>query len=1320
MSERSLFLAALDIDNPSERSAYLEQACAGDPVLRAQIEQLLKAHQQSGLFMERPAPALCATVDDPIRERPGTVIGPYKLMEQIGEGGMGLVFVAEQLQPVRRKVALKVIKPGMDTRQVVARFEAERQALAIMDHPNIAKVLDGGETAGGRPYFVMELVKGLPITEYCDQNQVPIRQRLELFVSVCEAVQHAHQKGIIHRDLKPSNVMVVSHDGRPVVKVIDFGVAKAIGQQLTEKTIYTQFSQMVGTPLYMSPEQAGQSGLDVDTRSDIYSLGVLLYELLTGTTPFDRERMRELSYDEMRRIIREEEPPKPSTRISTLGKAATAVSMQRQSEPRQLSRLFRGELDWIVMKALEKDRNRRYETTNGLARDIQRYLMHEPVEACPPSVGYRLRKLVRRHRLALAVSGLILLFILSLGTVVGWTVRDREERKAKAAKDMEMALDLADSFQDSGKRAEALAALERAELLADVLPSDSPLKERLSALKRDWQFIARFEEVRLHEQSGVDVKKSRFTSEAAFPTIRNALHQYGIVLGDTPPAQASACLQGRPESIRRNILAALDECLKLAPKDDSQTRQWLLTTLEAADNDAWRVQVRKAMAGNDWKTLDPLVRKADVPRQSPSFLLSAAKAFPESMKAIQLELLRRVQSVYLADLWANHELATALSNNGRPAEAIRYFTAALALRPDNPGIFVNRGLALRDAGELDAAIADFRQSIHLAPQYGRAHFNLGEVLRTKGQLEEAISEFRTSIELDPKDLWGHIALGNALSDKGRLDEAIAEHRKAIELDPESAVAHHNLGNGLDAKGKLDEAIAEYRKAIDLDPKFAAPHVNLGNDFRVRGRLEEAIAEYRTAIDLDPRDAVPYNCLGAALYEQKKLDEAVTEIQKAIELDPKLAAPHSNLGNVLDAKGKLDEAITEYRKAIELDPKSAMPHNNLGHALRTKGQLEEAIAEGRKAIELDPKLPLAHYNLGVALFHQKKLDEAITEHRKAIELDPKYADAYIGLGCVMHVQGRLDEAISEYRKAIELDPESALYHSNLGNALRDKDRWDEAIAQYRQVLRIKKDDYGAHGNLGSILRYKGRLDEAIAEFREAIRIKKDGLEPHYNLALTLTDKGRLKEAIGEYREALRINKDFAPASEKLRQTEQMARLDDRLPRILEGKEQPKDAAECLGYALLCQQQFKKQYAAATRFFSRAFAEEPKLADDLDAGHRYSAACAAALGGSGQSVDAEKLDAKERARLRRQALDWLRADLKAYRQVLERSAGKAGPRIVQRVQWWLQDDDLGGVRGAESLAKLPEAEHKEWEKFWQEVETLRQQAAQPPKTKRSSRP
>ena len=399
MNEQTIFTAVLDLD-PTERAAFLDSACESNYQLRERVEKLLQFHADGGDILNRPGGAIGLTIDQPIAEQPGIVIGPYKLLEQIGEGGFGVVFMAEQQRPVRRRVALKVIKPGMDTRQVIARFEAERQALALMDHPNIARVLDAGATESGRPYFVMELVRGIPLSEFCDQNRLTVGERLELFITVCHAVQHAHQKGIIHRDIKPNNVLVTLHDGTPVAKVIDFGVAKATGQQLTEKTLFTSFAQMIGTPLYMSPEQAEMSGLDVDTRSDIYSLGVVLYELLTGTTPFEQERMRTAGYDEVRRIIREEEPAKPSARISTLNRAATTVSANRKSDPSRLSQLFRGELDWIVMKALEKDRNRRYETAAAFAADVQRYLDDEAVEACPPSARYRFRKFARRNKAA--------------------------------------------------------------------------------------------------------------------------------------------------------------------------------------------------------------------------------------------------------------------------------------------------------------------------------------------------------------------------------------------------------------------------------------------------------------------------------------------------------------------------------------------------------------------------------------------------------------------------------------------------------------------------------------------------------------------------------------------------------------------------------------------------------------------------------------------------------------------------------------------------------------------------------------------------------
>lgn len=487
---KDIFITAVENYKSDQWPIFLDGACGDDGELRARVEELLDAHRQNDSFLDQPA----ATVDNAIEESSGSVIGPFKLLQKIGEGGFGVVYMAEQTKPVRRKVALKIIKPGMDSKEVIARFEAERQALAMMDHPNIAKVVDAGATDSGRPYFAMELVKGVTITQYADSNHLSTKDRLTLFASICRAVHHAHQKGVIHRDLKPSNVMVTLHDGKPVAKVIDFGVSKAVSQPLTEQTLFTRYGQVIGTPQYMSPEQAEMSGLDVDTRSDIYSLGVILYELLTGRTPFSSEQIRAAGFDEMRRMIKEQEPVRPSNALQTLdADTATSVASNRSCKPEALHKLVRGELDWIVMRSLEKDRNRRYDSASSLAEDIDRHLKDEPVEASPPSLAYRAWKTYRRNRwTCMAGAAVAASLFIGLGLAVYGMVDSRRSAKLamEASEEVKAQKVIADDFAAKAK-SEAQSSRQTLDLLlglltkADVNPDtgeEYTVREALSGL----------------------------------------------------------------------------------------------------------------------------------------------------------------------------------------------------------------------------------------------------------------------------------------------------------------------------------------------------------------------------------------------------------------------------------------------------------------------------------------------------------------------------------------------------------------------------------------------------------------------------------------------------------------------------------------------------------------------------------------------------------------------------------------------------------------------------------------------------------------------
>ena len=821
---KELFLAVLDY-SADDRAAYLSAACGADVVLRQRVEALLQAHDESA--GAGPLGLDSATTRDvnpsPDEGAQTTIAGRYRLLETIGEGGMGSVWVAQQTEPVRRKVAVKLIKPGMDSRQVLRRFEAERQALAVMDHPNIAKVFDGGITEQGRPYFVMEYVKGVPITQYCDDARLPVADRLRLFVQVCQAVQHAHQKGIIHRDLKPSNILVCLYDGKPVPKVIDFGLAKAMHQSSTEQSIYTAHGMMVGTPLYMSPEQAEFNNLDIDTRSDIYSLGVVLYELLTGSTPLERPQLQAAAINEILRLIKEVEPPKPSTRVS--GSAGLpSIAAQRSLEPDQLRRSIQGDLDWIVMKSLEKERSRRYETANGLARDIERYLSDEPVEACPPSAAYRWKKFARKNRAAIrTVAAFVML--LSLATVVSAWLATRAMRAERLAEQA------AEEAFASAKRAEEAEAQTLVDYRA---ATDDAMKELIGAkpelgpqdktylektLKR-WQSFA--------NRQGND-ERSRAIRAEGHQRVGGAWRALGR------HQEAAAEL----ERARALWTQLVDQC-----PDRPEYQEHLATThgeLAISLTEFGKL----AAAESEYHSASALAQ-------------SLATRFPA----------RAEHQVRLAKLHNN--LASLRMNAGRPQDAHIEYESATSLignlaqqSPDSPeyrdllALYrANLGLCLLRLGrpgdarnELQASIGILDKLVHEFPSMtsyqislARAHATMGAVLGSIAMPREALAEYQRSRDLfmrvatqfpaivDYKDLLARaqLTLASQFNIAGQTEAALTEAfearavlEKLVESYPsvprflfELALAHDIVGDLLDQTGDYKRARAEHQSSID--------------------------------------------------------------------------------------------------------------------------------------------------------------------------------------------------------------------------------------------------------------------------------------------------------------------------------------------------------------------------------------------------------------------------------------------------------------------------------------------------------------------------
>ena len=811
MNEREIFEHALQFDEFAERDQFLERACRDNPALRQRIESLLAASQRDDSFLALPDTQL---VDEPSQDAAvGQAIGPYKLLENIGEGGFGVVYMAEQQKPVRRTVAIKVIKPGMDSRQVIARFEAERQALAMMDHPHITKVLDAGTTSSGRPYFVMELVKGVPITTYCDQRRLTLPQRLQLFVSVCQAIQHAHSKGVIHRDIKPGNVLVAAYDDRPIVKVIDFGIAKATGQQLTEATLHTGFGAVVGSMEYMSPEQASFNQLDIDTRSDVYSLGVLLYELLTGSPPLTTEQLRQIGLLESLKTIREQEPPRPSMRVST-DEGLPSLAASRSTEPARLAALLRGDLDWVVMKAIDKNRDRRYETVSGLAAEIERYLTGNPVLAHPPSLVYQFRKWSWKHRGGVAASLVALVLFLVAG--VSWVYRIDQQTRQRAEHSSRVAAALDDAAQKLGaaigapigSQAEWIAARASADRINELM-RDAPVQQEVA--QRAGDFLSGFEAANQDRELAEQIENVVMTSathedlaswERMDRQFQELFANYGIDFGQQTATEVAKRI--REHRSTEQLCDALELWIGTrgqlsamgGPAATRETMQPWAEALLAADDHPVRTGIRRLIYAGTLPTIaqiDAVIEGVDLNALSPRTLSWLATTYAMAGGIDESDdVFALATRLYPSDLMLNFDYAYTLAGQQRWAMAIRYYLRCVAVRPSVSGPWRGLGNAYRENDEYEASRDSLLEAIRWEPDYGPIHLDLARTLLKLGEPAEAESHARQAMELGHATVDVTLVRSLALMELDRYPEALVLLNKCLENTQDSAAESSQL------------------------------------------------------------------------------------------------------------------------------------------------------------------------------------------------------------------------------------------------------------------------------------------------------------------------------------------------------------------------------------------------------------------------------------------------------------------------------------------------------------------------------------------------
>jgi tetratricopeptide (TPR) repeat protein len=1178
---KKVFLEAVEQHPRSEWGAFLDQTCGVDHDLRYRVTSLLHAHQDAGTFLE-----VCALGDGdpadqvPLAERPGTVIGNYQLREVIGEGGMGLVFAAEQREPLRRLVAFKLVRPGMDSRDVISRFEAERQALALMNHPHIAQVLDAGTTESGRPYFVMELVEGIPITDYCCRHSLPLRERLELFTAVCEAVQHAHQKGIVHRDIKPSNVMVAEQANRPFVKVIDFGVAKAMDPQLAlVRELGARSPQILGTPLYMSPEQADWGGTDIDTRTDIYSLGVLLYELLTETTPFDPQQLCGAGLDEIRRRLREEDPPRPSVRIAACPSSAAPDSGERRLS-HHLNRIFRLDLDWIVMKAMEKDRARRYETAAGLAADVARFLNNEPVKARPPSTWYRCSKFVHRNfGSVLAVASLVVSAVLMTGLSFysySQQLSEREARLKLATADLqrqaaELKAQRAMAAQkqafETAQQARAAESQARFEAMIDeALRHTSGAYPDLS--RADELFTAALQqhndEARLYLYRG-SVRYELGDYDGAMADLERAVtlqpdHNVSAHcllalcaqhVGDTDKAReheqaAREYEPNRPEYLVVQALAIpyeergitlLDEVIRQRPFDpllyfyrgraayNLAVRQGSKHMVDLAIDD-----LEKAVLGRaDDERMVELLCRCLVQFHT----LVAADSHP-------LERAKRHLDRWLArdpsDATAISILADWSTKSGNPRQGLEFCHRGLELDPRMPYLLYQVGWIHQMLGDHTQAVKSLTEALDSQPKQHEP-VNRAAVMglacraishRLLGNSELARQDLLRACASVPSEKWtinDWTAVISAHAQLGQLQEALSWANRFVTAAPECTEARAWRGIIQDKIGAVPAARADFLTAVHLNPRNRNAQLGLLS-MCLDNREFAAGVEFADAwVRADPDLADPYRWRGLLRSQLNDYKAALPDFNAALKLAPQDARALFHRGKAYAALREADAALNDFNRALAITPNDADILEERGRLRAERGSLTEAIEDFAQAIQIDARRSVAWRRRGEAHRKLGHFDLARQDFSQALELNPRDAFSYFHRGLTHAAQGNAAEATADYALAVEFNSLEPGAYQKLVDAYIKTGDTVSALATCAKWQNQEPKSSAPAVSRGLTHQMAKEYTSALAAFDEAIRRDPDDRRAYFYRGDIHATLQQYSEALEDYARSLDLDPQY---------------------------------------------------------------------------------------------------------------------------------------------------------------------------------------------------